>query len=108
VKEFDLSEMVKGWFIGDFSPSVVRTKEFEVAVKYYKKGDCESFHHHRVATEITVIASGRVQMNNVTYSEGNIILISPNESTNFSAIDDAITVVVKFPSVQNDKFSVGE
>jgi quercetin dioxygenase-like cupin family protein len=99
-----LSKMINGWFVGDFEPSIFKTREFEVAVKKYKKGDYEKSHYHKIATEITVIVSGMVEMNKVKYSEGDIIVIEPNESTDFLALTDCITTVVKVPSVINDKY----
>ena len=56
----NLDAMIGGWFVGDFEPSVIRTKDFEVAVKKYKAGDKEARHIHKVATELTVIISGKV------------------------------------------------
>ena len=100
----NLDEMLGGWFVGDFEPSVIRTKDFEVAVKRYKAGDKEARHVHKVATELTVIISGRVLMNSQEYEKGSIIEIAPNTSSDFEAIDDTVTVVVKTPSVSNDKY----
>ena len=57
--------MVKGWFVGRFTPTVLSTNDVEVAVKHYKKGDYESAHYHKIATEVTVIISGRVKMNGI-------------------------------------------
>ena len=31
MKIFDINDMFKGWFIGDFDPAVVKTKEFELS-----------------------------------------------------------------------------
>ncbi len=100
----NLDEMIGGWFVGDFEPSVIRTKDFEVAVKSYKAGDKEARHVHKVATELTVIISGRVLMNSQEYEEGSIVEIPPNTSSDFEAIDDTVTVVVKTPSVSGDKY----
>ena len=63
-KVFKLSKMVRGWFIGNFSPTVKKTKLFEVAIQNYSKGDFEPSHHHKKACEITVIAKGSAKMNN--------------------------------------------
>ncbi|MBS1970394.1 MAG: hypothetical protein JSU04_08800 [Bdellovibrionales bacterium] len=103
---YDISKMTKGWFIGDFQPNVFHSKDFEVAVKYYKAGDKEGKHLHKISTEYTMIASGRVKMNSITYAAGAIIEIQPNEATDFEALEDTITVVVKVPSSQNDKYLV--
>ena len=104
MKIYKLSNMFKGWFVGDFDPVVYRTSGVEVAVKKYKKGDSESSHHHKLATEITVIVTGDVMMNGKVYKEGDIVLIEPNTSTNFVALTEVITTVVKLPGAKNDKY----
>ena len=104
MKSSKLSEMKKGWFVGDFYPTLFNTEEVEVAVKYYKKGDSEERHHHKIATEITVVVSGKVRMNGVEYNSGDIVVISPNESTDFEALEDSVNTVVKIPGAKNDKY----
>lgn len=99
-----LEDMVRGWFVGNFEPSVQKTDQFEVAIQRYVAGDKESLHHHKVATEITVILNGRVVMFGNEYSDGDIITIAPGESTSFEALTDVTTVVVKFPCVPGDKY----
>ncbi len=100
----NLNEFFKGWFVGNFEPTLNTTKDFEVAVKRYKAGDYEEKHHHKIATEITVIVEGEVEMNGVKYVKDDIITIQPNESTDFKCITDVVTVVVKTPSANNDKY----
>ena len=55
-----LKNFTKGWVVGNFEPSLLKTDDFEVAVKYYKAGDYEEKHYHKVATEITIISEGSV------------------------------------------------
>lgn len=104
MKIFKLENMIRGWFVGDFEPSVLKTQGVEVGVKRYKKGDFEEKHHHKIATEITAIIEGKVLMNDKIYQKGDIILIEPGEATDFKALKDSISVVVKLPCVKNDKF----
>ena len=99
-----LSDMKGGWFVGDFSPACYKLPECEVACKYYKKGENEERHVHKVATEITVIALGHVLMNGVEYRSGDIILLEPGESADFNVLEDTIIVVVKMPSSLGDKY----
>lgn len=101
-----LDQMIKGWFVGKFIPAVFDTDACEVAVKRYKAGDKEGTHYHKVATEITVIVSGRVRMLDREWGEGDIIVISPGEATSFEALTDAVNVVVKLPGAVNDKFVI--
>lgn len=104
MKVAKLEDMLKGWFVGNFEPSLIKTNDVEVAVKEYKKGDYEEKHYHKIATEITVIVSGKVKMNGIEYSKGDIIVIEPNESTDFEALEDTVNTVVKFPGASGDKY----
>ena len=47
MKTAKLGSMIKGWFIGNFEPTLLRTNDVEVAVKEYKKGDYEELHYHK-------------------------------------------------------------
>jgi quercetin dioxygenase-like cupin family protein len=100
--------MVKGWFVGNFEPSLLKTNDVEVAVKHYQMGDYEEWHYHKIATEITVIIDGEVKMNGSVYKKGDIVVIDPMEGTDFLAVTDAVNVVVKFPGANNDKYLKGE
>ncbi len=104
MKTARLDEMFKGWFVGNFEPTLCRTNDVEVAVKKYKAGDSEGKHYHKLATEITVVTSGKVIMNGVTYTEGDIIVLHPRDISDFSAVTDAVTTVVKIPGANNDKY----
>jgi len=101
---YKLADMTKGWFIGNFQPSLFGTNDVEVAVKEYRAGDVEDRHYHKIATEYTVIIDGKIEMNDRQFEKGDIIVIKPNESTNFKALTDVTTVVVKMPGAGNDKY----
>ncbi len=100
------SEMIKGWFVGGFTPTAYSTDACEVAVKHYKAGETESAHYHKVATEITMVLSGRVRMAGQEWGAGDIIVLEPGDITDFEALTDAVNVVVKTPGALNDKFLV--
>jgi len=104
MKKFNLNDFIKGWFVGCFEPTISKTPHFEVAIKRYNKGEYESSHIHKISQEITVIIEGEVEMNGEKYKKNDILLISPNESTDFKCLTDVITCVVKIPSIKNDKY----
>ena len=106
MKKDRLDSFVKGWVVGNFEPTLFQTDDFEVAVKNYKEGDYEEKHYHKVATEWTIISKGRVLMNGVEYSEGDVITIEPNEATDFKVLEDTTTTVIKIPCVKGDKYLV--
>lgn len=98
-----LNEFHKGWFVGDFSPSILRTKEVEVGIKLFKEGEKEPLHHQIKAYEFTFVVSGQIRMGELILSEGEICEIPPGVSADFLAITDAALVVLKFPSAPDDK-----
>lgn len=108
MKTQEMKNMIRGWFVGNFEPSVHQTSDVEVAVKQYKAGDYEQWHYHKIGTEITAIINGEVEMNGKRYQEGEIIVIEPGEGTDFLAVTDVTNVVVKIPGANNDKYLEGE
>lgn len=104
MQKSELKDFIGGWFIGNFSPSLYKTNDVEVAVKNYKAGDVEDSHFHKIATEYTLIIKGTVKMNGIVFNEGSIISIKPFEPTDFVAVTDATSVVVKIPGASNDKY----
>ena len=104
MKRYRLKDFVRGWFIGDFEPSIIKTQDVEVAIQHFEAGSIEPEHRHKIATELTVIVKGRVNISGNEYKQGDILEIEPGEYSEFHAIDDVTTVVVKFPSVKNDKY----
>lgn len=106
MKLYNINEFTKGWVVGDFSPAILNSKEIEVAYKTYQAGDNESKHMHQIATEITIVAFGRVCMNGTEYDQGDVVVIEPGEATDFVALTSCATVVIKSPSVLGDKYLV--
>tara|TARA_E500000178_G_C16804896_1_gene654188 strand:+ start:277 stop:612 length:336 start_codon:yes stop_codon:yes gene_type:complete len=104
MEKFNLEDFKLGWLIGDFEPSILRTDQFEVSIKKYKKGDYEKSHFHKKSDEITIITVGKVLMNNEEYTTNDIILIKKGEATDFKVLSDTTTVVVKTPSIPGDKY----
>ncbi len=79
-----------------------------MACKHYKAGASERRHVHQVATELTLIVAGGVGLNGREIGAGQIGTLLPGESSDFQVVEDAVTVVVKMPSVKGDKYFVEE
>ena len=101
-----ISDYVNGWFIGNFSPTLHGTTDFEVSLKVYKSGEKEPNHAQKIATEVTVVISGSIRMNSGYFSQGDIIVIKPLEASDFEAVSDCSLICVKFPSSPSDKYLV--
>jgi quercetin dioxygenase-like cupin family protein len=104
MKLYNLSNFTGGWFIGNFIPTIIPSNDVEVSIKRYNAGDHDQSHHHKEADEITVIVEGQVSMNKIKYHADDILWIEKNEITDFLALTDAITCVIKIPCVKNDKY----
>lgn len=106
MKKYRLESFTRGWVVGDFEPSIIRSKDFEVMVRYYKKGDKEAKHVHKIADEITIITSGKFLMNGDVLSAGDIVHLFPGDPTDFECLEDGANTVIKVPSVMGDKYLV--
>lgn len=104
MKKYLLKNYKRGWIIGNFVPVIYKTTSFEVAIKKYKKGDIEKIHYHKIAREYTIIVSGRFRVNNIIIRSGEIVEMNPGEKCNFECIETGDTLVVKIPSIKNDKY----
>lgn len=104
MKKFRIEDFTRGWFVGDFYPTIIKTQDVEVAIQNYEAGHKEDEHTHKIATELTCIVSGRVRISGKEYVSGDIIKISPGEFSKFHALEDTTTVVVKHPGAKNDKY----
>jgi mannose-6-phosphate isomerase-like protein (cupin superfamily) len=104
LQRYNLSDFTRGWFVGNFSPTTLSTDAVEVAVKHYRAGESEAAHYHKVATELTLIVSGRVRMSGEEVGPGEIVRIEPGQATDFMPLTETTTVVVKVPCVRGDKY----
>ncbi len=99
----NLSEYKNGWLLGNFSPAVIQTTDFEVCVKTFRFGDREISHYQVIATEITVVLSGKVRMGEILLAEDEILVVEPGEIVDFEALTDCKVLGIKFPSLPEDK-----
>ena len=106
MKKYRLEDMTKGWFVGNFKPTVIKTKDCEVGVKHYVAGIQEPAHFHSKAEELTLVISGRIRMNDKIFIAGDIVKVLKDEIIEFEALEDVITVVYKSASVLGDKYLV--
>lgn len=102
----NIKNMVRGWFIGNFEPSVYKTSQFEVGILFHPKGERWPKHYHKEAIEINVLISGKMIIKNELLLPGNIFVIEKNEIADPEFLEDCTIVCVKTPSVPGDKYEV--
>jgi quercetin dioxygenase-like cupin family protein len=101
-----LSYFRGGWFIGDFQPSILQTKNFEVGVLHHKKGEEWPAHYHKEAEEYNVLVKGKMKVKGIHLYEGDVFVFKKGEVADPVFLEDCTVVCVKVPSVPGDKYVV--
>ena len=104
-----IKNMKKGWFIGNFKPSVLKTKKFEIALHEHKAGKLSKSHdhYHKIATEYNLIVTGKMKIGKKIINKGDIFIIKPYEvSKDVVFLKKTSLICVKLPSVPTDKYSL--
>ena len=102
----NIQDMKRGWLIGDFEPSILQTKDFEVGILTHKKGEFWSAHLHKESEEYNLLLDGKMEINGVLIEPGTIFIIEKNEISKPEFLEDFIVLVVKVPSLPGDKYEV--
>lgn len=100
----NINNMFRGWFIGNFEPSVLKTKDFEVGLLTHKQGEQWPKHYHAIATEYNLLVSGKMIIKETMIEPGDIFVIEPNEIADPSFLEDCTVLCVKVPSIPGDKY----
>jgi hypothetical protein len=99
----NLNQCVRGWFIGDFPNTILRTKDFEVAFMKWEKGPFNDMHFQRKATEYNLVTKGSLKLNGKVYKEGDFFVFEPYVVCEGEWLEYTEVVVVKTPSCPDDK-----
>ncbi len=103
MKTNHISNFIRGWFIGDFEPSLLRTKDFEIAIITHKKHEKIPKHFHPVAKEYNVLLSGHMRINGKEILKGTTFIFEPGEECDVLVREDSQVLCVKVPSIIGDK-----
>jgi len=101
-----MDRMVRGWFIGDFEPSILRTKDFEVAYLRHAKGEKWDAHYHAESTEYNYLIRGAMVLQGTVLVAGDIFVLEKGEVADPVFLDDCELICVKVPSIPSDKHKV--
>lgn len=104
MKTYSIRDFKGGWFIGNFEPSAAKTAGFEVCYKQHCKGEAWPRHYHAVATEYNCLVAGKMIMQNTELNPGDIFVLEPGEMADPEFLEDCHLIVVKIPSLPNDKY----
>ena len=94
----------RGWFIGAYPGALIETDACEVAYDWRPAGEISPKHYHKIATEVTLIISGCIEVGGERFGAGEGFVIEPGEATECRYIEDTTQIVVKIPGVAGDKY----
>ena len=101
-----ISDMNRGWMIGNFEPSLLKTDLFEVGVLLHPKGHLWPAHYHLVATEYNLLISGSMNVCGEELRAGDTFIIEPGEIAEPTFYEDCTIMCVKVPGTAGDKYLV--
>ena len=101
-----MKDMMGGWFVGNFEPTVYKTSEFEVCFKEHTAGEKWDKHYHKLGTEINYLVEGKMIIQNKELNTGDIFIIYPNEIADPIFLEDCKVLIVKTPSVPGYKYVI--
>lgn len=103
MKKMKIKDFKGGWFIGNFEPTLLKTPDFEVCYHVHKKGEKWDKHCHLQATEYNVVLRGKIKFDQGIVRKGDVFVFEKGEWANPEFLTDCEVLVVKVPSVPNDK-----
>ena len=104
MKRYKITDFKGGWFIGDFEPTLLKIKDFEVCYKQHSKGEKVDNHYHKVSTEYNCLVKGRMILNGVELNSGDVFVIEPGETSDVEFLEDCHVVLARVPSAPKDKY----
>ena len=108
MKKYNLSDFWRGWFIGNFEPSLLKTEQFEVGYLHHPKGEIWPDHYHKLGTEYNLLVKGKMKLNGIEICEGELFVIEPYEVAAPDFLEDCYIVCIKSPGPAKDKYIVGK
>ena len=99
-----IEDFTRGWFVGNFEPTVYKTEKFEVGLLSHEKGPLPC--HYHTGIEINCIVSGELEIHGQKLVPGDVFTIEPYEIVDPVILKDCVIVVVKTPSMPGDKYDV--
>ena len=105
---FKLKDMRHGWYAGNFTPTSFSTDLFEACYRTHPKGETWDTHYHEHITEVNLLVSGKMRLQNTELNSGDIFIIKPYEIADPEFLEDCTIMCIKTPGgYTSDKIIVG-
>jgi len=102
-KKINTNDYTRGWLIGNFEPSIIKTTEYELGILRHKKDEKWAFHYHVETKEINILLKGKMIINNVLINEKTVFIFEKNMISCPLFLEDCVVLCIKLPSLPGDK-----
>jgi len=106
IKMYKLEDMFRGWFIGDFEPSVLKNTGFEIGYLLHKKGEIWQTHYHNNLIEVNLMVEGRMILNDLEINKNEIFVIDKKVIACPIFLEDCRILCIKIPHMVGDKIII--
>ena len=106
MKKYKLNEFKDGWIIGNFEPSILKTKGFEIAILNHYKNQKWPTHYHNEITEYNLLLDGKMIINKIEINKNDIFVLEPKEVAEPVFLEDCKILCIKVPSIIGDKIEI--
>lgn len=100
----NIKNYTNGWMVGDFSPSLIRSTQFELAHHQHQAGEKSVPHFHKETTELNYIVSGELIVSGRHLKAGDIWIYEPNEISDVEFLTYTSLIILRYPSIPGDKY----
>lgn len=104
MKFLNIKDYKNGWFIGDFEPAILLSKQLEIGHLSLEKGHKADGHYHKNHIEINYIVCGKALIDDKILYAGDFFIFEPFDKSFVEYLEDTELIVFKNPAVKNDKF----
>ena len=96
---------LNGWFVGDFSPTIITSSKLEFGYKRILKNHSPDYHFHKIKTEYTILLEGKIflEFSKKIINPITCIKLNPFEKNDQYFLEDSLILIINSPSIKNDK-----
>ncbi len=97
-----IGDMKKGYFVGNFEPSIVKNDCVEISIKGAGRYTLDAAYYRKKDTTLIVILSGKMDIDGEKYGKGDALVFEPGELINLFALTNLGMLVIHFPGTKKD------
>ena len=106
IKLYKIEDMFRGWFVGNFEPSVFKHAGVEVGYLLHKKGEKWQTHYHNNLIEVNLLVEGKMILNDIELNKNEIFVIDKKVIACPIFLEDCYIICIKIPSMVGDKILI--